>query len=58
MELLVISTAWVAVITALTAIHEALDWMPHYRREGEEDFQDRERYALTYDQHCDQGYRE
>ena len=56
MELFVISMAVIGVTTTIAAIDEAIDWMAHYRREGELDHA--ERYALNYNQFTEQGYRE
>jgi hypothetical protein len=56
MELFVVCMAITGLATTIAAIDETIDWMDHYRREGEEDH--RERQALSYDQFTCQGYRE
>ena len=56
MELFIASMAITGLATAIAAIDESIDWMDHYRREGEEDHRDR--LALSYNQFTEQGYRE
>ena len=56
MELFLAAMAITGLATTIAAIDESIDWMDHYRREGEEDH--RARQTLSYDQLTDQGYRE
>ena len=57
MELFVISMAVVGLATTITAIDEFIDWLPSYRRAAEE-MRDEDNLHTTYDEICEQGYRE
>ena len=58
MELFLIAMSIVGTATTVAAISEYFDWMDSYRREGEEDHAYRAQHTNSYDQLCDQGYRE
>lgn len=58
MELFLISMAIIGVATTVTAIDECINWMDSYRRAGEEDQEDRERYAQIYAKFSEQGHQE
>ena len=57
MELFVISMAVVGLAATITAIDEFIDWLPSYRRAAEE-MRDEDNFHTTYDEICEQGYRE
>lgn len=49
MELFIVSIAFIGLCTTIAAIDEYIDWVPSYRREGEEDHQQRANKQSNYD---------
>lgn len=57
MELFIAAMAITGLATTIAAIDEFIDWLPSYRRAAEE-MRNEDNFHVTYDEICDQGYRE